>query len=526
MKKIVSFLCIFVAGSAVAMLAITVLMLTACGNSQTKDAANAAADPASTAFYDGAIGGEIAVSCYDTMTYRSFLEAAARSFEARYPGTKVRVETFSAMPEIKTSEQGNMRMSLVQSSDNPQDRTDYINQVSTGLMSGNGADIFAMDILSIPKLADGGQLENLEAYMNTDPSFNKADYRINVIEAGKYRNGLWFMPTDYTFNYYAYDSTLINSPSFGTGSAFTAEELFNLGARRFDGSAKLFDTYDFVNTSGGGMAGLLFLENLPSFVDLEKRKAHFTDGSFTALLESVKKYGELGYIPQGITGQTPAAQGGPGLPGGPGPQIGPGLPGFPGGPMGQELVDRYFFKSKTNFSLLQQFNRGSNRIMMISSAGSAAGIENDDEIAGIQASADGTAPFGFTQGYGINANSKNKRLAWEFLKYLLSEEMQLSSMTIHALPINNAARQQKAELILYGESIDRGEPLDDRQREVLRSYTAAVETLSDRINGYVFQDRIIMDMISQEAYNFFSGAKTAEEAARALQNKADLYLNE
>jgi ABC-type glycerol-3-phosphate transport system substrate-binding protein len=165
--------------------------------------------------------------------------------------------------------------------------------------------------------------------------------------------------------------------------------------------------------------------------------------------------------------------------------------------------------------------------MLIENRGSPGGTDNDDEIAGIQANADGTVPFDFTQGYGINANAKNKRTAWEFLKFLLSNEMQLSTaLSPVALPINNAARQEKAELVLSGVFMDRRAPLDDRQREVLQNYTAAVETLSDQINGYIFQDQIIMDMISQEVYNFFSGEKTAEEAARTLQNKADLYLNE
>jgi hypothetical protein len=105
--------------------------------------------------------------------------------------------------------------------------------------------------------------------------------------------------------------------------------------------------------------------------------------------------------------------------------------------------------------------------------------------------------------------------------------MQLSTaLAPQALPINNAARQEKAEMVLSGTFMGRGAPLDDLQQTILRNYTAAVETLSDQINGYLFQDQIIMDMIMQEAYNFFSGAKSAEEAARTLQNKADLYLNE
>jgi multiple sugar transport system substrate-binding protein len=477
------------------------------------------------------------------MTYRAFLEEAARSFEAKYPGTKVHVETFSAMPEIKTLEQGNMMMTMVEANENSQDRTDYINRINTGLMSGGGADIFAMDVLPIYKFADSGQLENLATYMNTDPAFNKSEYRTNVIEAGKYRDGLWFLPMDYTFKYYTYDSTLINSDSFGTASAFSAEKLFNLGAQSFDGSAKLFNAYDFLNQGGDTMAELLFLENISSFVDLENRKANFANGSFAAMLESVKKYGELGYIPQGITGQGAPLNAGFSVSGAE-PQMQGGEPpvflddtagsaplGGPlllGGPMEMEQLDRYYFKSKDNFSLLQQFSRGTNRMMMIRSAGNVAGIEDDDEIAGIQANADGTVPFDFNQGYGINANSKNKRLAWEFLKYLLSEDLQLSTATPNGLPINNAARQQKAEMVLSGAFMGRGEPelLDEKQREVLRNYTGAVESLSDRINSYIFKDEILMDMIAQEASNFFTGTRTAEEAARTLQNKADMYLNE
>jgi hypothetical protein len=53
-----------------------------------------------------------------------------------------------------------------------------------------------------------------------------------------------------------------------------------------------------------------------------------------------------------------------------------------------------------------------------------------------------------------------------------------------------------------------------------------VERLSDQINTYVFQDTTISDMIASDVRYFFSGSQTAGEVAAALQNKADLYLNE
>jgi multiple sugar transport system substrate-binding protein len=255
------------------------------------------------------------------------------------------------------------------------------------------------------------------------------------------------------------------------------------------------------------MFNQLLGEKLHSFVDLQKGQVHFLDGGFTTLLESVKKYGERGYIPRGAAGQRDAGQ-----------------------MLRQaaaEETERYFFKRKNNFSLVQQFSRGVGRRMMIRSAGDAGGIEDDDEIAGIESYGDGGVPFSYSQGFAMNARSPNKELAWAFLCFLLGGEAQLSTaFSPTALPLNNKAREQKAELVFSGAFMGPGMPLDENQRRALKNYVNAVETLSDRINSFAVQDTTINDMIAAEVSFFFGGARTAEDTARVLQNKADLYLNE
>lgn len=382
----------------------------------------------------GKVGGELTISCYDTAAYKSFLEEAAGLFEEKYPGTEVNVETFSKIPETKSSDEGGQKKSAVQMQDDPQGRADYISKVNTSLMSGEGADILAMDVLPIQKYAESGRLENLAEYMEADPDFNREDYRDNILDAVEYKGGTWFLPTDYTFDYYAYDSTLLKgkqTASFGTGSAFTAEQLIELAASSFDGKTMLFNSPDYTKSRSAGMFGRLLNESYPMFVDLENKKANFSDGSFAKLLDTVKEYAKLGYVPQGVTGQQDAGRI---------MQQGAAQP-----------TDRYFFKPKSNFSLLQQFNRGSGRKMMMMTPDSVAGIEDDDQIAGIQADKDGKVPFTFEQAYGINANSKNKETAWAFLKFLLGEDMQVSTkLSSSSLPVNNAARAKKAELLLSG----------------------------------------------------------------------------
>jgi hypothetical protein len=241
------------------------------------------------------------------------------------------------------------------------------------------------------------------------------------------------------------------------------------------------------------------------FVDLEAKKTNFVNGGFAGLLESVQLAGERGYVPQGLTGQE--------------------NPGARLRQAGAEESERCFFKIRSNDSLASHFSRGTGRRMMTEGGGEVR--DAAEEIAGIAADAGGRVPFGYNQGYGISSGSKNKALAWAFIKFLLGEEMQLSTaLRSSALPINNKAREQKAGLVFSGAFMGRETPPDAGLEAALEKYIAATEELSDQINFFPVRDTTINDMISVEAQYFFSGAKTAAEAASVLQNKADLYLNE
>jgi multiple sugar transport system substrate-binding protein len=487
---------------ALCLLAVAALATAGCGGKKTQ------AESPAEGFFSGEPKGEITVSAYKSETYRNFLEEAARGFEALHPGAKINVETFSAMPEVRTGGEGGMRVTQVQSRDDPQGRADYISRVNTGLMSGEGADLYAMDVLPLHKLVEGGQLENLEPYMNGDGGFNRADYRENIIEAARYRNGLWFLPVDYSFDYFSYDTVLVpaaEAVNFGTGKAWTYEALMEIGRKYYDGSAKVFNMLDIA--PGDNLTVELFTEHIGEFVDLENKKADFSGGAFANTLETVTRYAEQGLIPRGTMGQRDAEQ------------------------MmraGMEQAERFFFKPSGSPGLLSLFTRGTGMRMMIQSAGSAAAVNDDDEIAGIAANADGTVPFEYSQAYGINSHSQNKALAWAFLKYLLSEEMQLSTaLSIEANPLHNQARYKKTELVFTGAFMGRpAEPMTESMRAGLEAYRIALEALSDQINGFVVQDTTVMDMISAEGAYYFTGARTAAEAAAVLQNKVDLYLNE
>ena len=480
----------------------------ASGTSGTAGTAGTAPDePAETG--TGQIAGEITVACYDTMSYQTFLEDAAKLFEEKYPGTKVNIDCFSEMPEIKTFEQDGMHISSIQIEDDSQGRADYISKTSTALMSGQGADLLAMDVLPVYKYVESGQLADLSEYMNQDPGFNKSDYRENILNSLTFQNGTWFLPLDYGFDYYTYDSTLMDeqqSSQFGANQAFTSKQLMELGKTLFDGTNRIFSTPAYSQKGGGDLFSLMFRENYRHFINMDTKTANFDDGEFKALINYVKELAEEGYIPKRA-----------------GKMMNP-----------EDLTmltvenqtNRFLFKARNLLSLIQQTYTGPDLKLMIATSNAEKGIETDDEIAGIWSDEAGIVPFSYEQAFGINANSPNKELAWEFLKFLLSYEIQASPGTFDlSLPIHNEARRDKAESTYRMLLTDGGE-LDQTQKESLQAYTDVVETMSDRINGYTVKDTTIQDMVTQEIGYFFDGNKTADEVCQVLQNKVGLYLNE
>lgn len=195
--------------------------------------------------------------------------------------------------------------------------------------------------------------------------------------------------------------------------------------------------------------------------------------------------------------------------------------------MGNAPTDRYFFKAKNCFSLSQHFHEDVTQRLALQTGAGLPGIEDNDEIAGILANQDGQVPFTFTQAYGINANSKNAQTAWAFLRFMLSEDMQLStSLMPMGLPLHNDARAQKAELVVSGALFGVTMEMDENQQKTLQKYQEALAQLSAKINFYPMQDTVIADMIAAETQHFFNGDKTAAEVAAALQNRVSLYLNE
>ena len=141
---------------------------------------------------------------------------------------------------------------------------------------------------------------------------------------------------------------------------------------------------------------------------------------------------------------------------------------------------------------------------------------------------------------GMNSASKVKDGVWAFMEYLLSRENQNqipSSIPIHKESfetwlspeeiVSRTERNKKSQpgnyIYMNLFSFEKSEKLPemtDTDKEFLRNMVANLYW-NDTVNG-----KDISNIIFEEAGAFFSGDKTAKEAAEIIQNRVALLLNE
>ncbi|MNP06609.1 Bacterial extracellular solute-binding protein [compost metagenome] len=138
----------------------------------------------------------------------------------------------------------------------------------------------------------------------------------------------------------------------------------------------------------------------------------------------------------------------------------------------------------------------------------------------------------------INSKSEHTEEAWEFVKFLLSDEMQ-SANELNGIAVNkNGAKAQEENLKNLGQNQGNGgqgggkklmlningktadmEPATDAD-------IALIEEVLNRPKVYAETDPKIAAIVTEETAPFFQGQRSAEETAKIIQNKVGTYLLE
>ncbi len=131
----------------------------------------------------------------------------------------------------------------------------------------------------------------------------------------------------------------------------------------------------------------------------------------------------------------------------------------------------------------------------------------------------------------VNANSPNKEGAWEFIEFLLGEEMQYRE-EYHMPPVHRESFDKWLEWQLMWLTEPRFEdngkgciPVyygENTSKEKREAYKKAIEDA----RPLPIQTAPILTIIQEEAEDYFNGSKNAEEVSRVINNRVQLYLDE
>ncbi len=138
--------------------------------------------------------------------------------------------------------------------------------------------------------------------------------------------------------------------------------------------------------------------------------------------------------------------------------------------------------------------------------------------------------LGVVDAFVMNSASKNKEGAWDFLEFLLSQELQDS------IDWDFPVRRDSFETYLSSSYIKPennskvfGDIWEKTRNPTQEEYDLVWEVLDRAIyqpSGYFFNNNPIRTILDEESGMYFAGDATLEETVKKIQSRVKLYLNE
>lgn len=396
-----------------------------------------------------------------------YLDAAVTQYNQQHPDNPITAEKYFA-------------------DDSSESNDEATQQMLTEVMAGSGPDLIFFDVgnMDIEKMVRRGVFADLEPYFEAD-NFDWSGYNQAVMDAGVWDGHRLVIPLQYSFPMLYTSQTALDETGFSIENCDTFGGLLDeIEAMQADPSqtrevfrAK-YTFYNFAQYAG-----------IP-YVDYDQQKA---DLSFPELERGAEIFNnldglELGFLDDGINGAADIRDG-------------KALWNCPFPP-----VDGFY----TGPEVINTFD---DAVMM----------PIRDVNGGIQAEV--------TWAVAVRNNSPNLQNAYEFIKYLLSEEYHTETLGYRWLyySVLDSANEAYFQDTVYNRAAPLVPPensygldsVDVRQEDFdeLMSYTR-------QISGAYFNCIETNFMRNMRMCGFLSGEASYEEAVREVERKLDLYLSE
>ena len=366
-----------------------------------------------------------------------------------------------------------------------------LTQFNNDITSGNGPDIIDISNIDFKQYASKGVLEDLFPYMEKD-GMNKSDYLENVLKAYEVDGKLYGIISQFYVT-----TTVAKTSKVGDTTGWTLSEMLD-----FAESGNPENIFQY-----GSRTSIFYYciyNNIDEFIDWEKSTCSFDSQDFVRVLEFANKFPEEPDYNNTEDEGTSA-----------------------------KLRSDKLLLMQTSLSSVQEYQ------MMNGLFGEDVtyiGYPNSERKGNLIQATGGSA--------AINAKSKHKDGAWEFVKTIISDEYQDSLVSEHGswgFPVKKSSLEKQFELDSTPEYYEdeNGKQVeqmktswgyDDFNIDIYAAKPEEVEAVrqiiasAERTSGSVNEE--LVNIITEETAPFFKGQKTAGETAEIIQNRISIYVKE
>ncbi len=378
-----------------------------------------------------------------------------------------------------------------------------LTKLKTEIMAGNLPDIICLDGLSDSLLAAKGLIVDLYPYMDADSDLDRQDFFPNVLAAMEQDGKLYSTVSNF------YIETVCGASSVvGSEPGWTYQELKEALQNMPEG-CELFSTY----TTRDTILNACLAMDMEQYVDWGTGECNFDSQQFIDLLNFASQFpAEFDWENYEWTSEddewTRVSQG------------------------KQMLITAYL----SNFNAIQQYQA------------LFGGDIDDVTFIGYPTSQGVGSMLSMNAGYAITRDCADPDGAWQFLRTFFTEEYQSNSQNF-GYPSNRKAfdkELQEAMTPQYRTDAEGNYLLDEEGNKIEEDmggigfgdgqivyFYALTQEQADKLLEVIESttkvedyNTSIFDIVSEQSAAFFAGQKSAEEVAKLVQSKANIFVNE
>jgi ABC-type glycerol-3-phosphate transport system substrate-binding protein len=399
--------------------------------------------------------GELTI--YSPLYPDSFYEVRITEFNKKYPNIKI---TVRGQQEIG------------------QDYSAGAEKAAVELMSGTAGDIIDLNSMPYIQFGKNNLLEDLNYYMENDPEFHKEDYYTNILDAMEYEDKLYGIPRGFLYYCVRFNKTILaeNQIEAPGGDTINFKEMLDVYDKIAPGNDKLMLSHYW---------GAPIFEMLDSnrYLDIRSGRVEFNSEEY---INNLNKLSKMRW------------------------------------PTLEELQIVWQNYSLLDMDVMTAENDLCNFVFSsYQDKGNAAVFYDKPNMTmpiPISATNGEKSFFGYGDAFGILSGSKNKDLAWKFIRFCI-EEKPLEFLTdryrnlLLGIPINrnNALKMMRAA---FGEDMEEAVLMIDRWNSE-RNSESALSTWGS-----------LSQTVTKIHNEFYDGRIAAEECAKQVQERVEIFLKE